>query len=101
MGSRSTAVKDSIRRIEEMEGIFYEALEAADSLEKALERFESIRSDIDKLEKYYTGKEWKDDLKLDERGKLPSDLKRGVLSEDGISDLLDKVKELDEIMGRS
>ena len=30
------------------------------------------------------------DFKLDELGKLPDDLKRGVLSEDGIADILDR-----------
>ena len=49
---------------------------------------------IKKLEEYYTSKLWKDDLALDEAGKLPKDLKRGVLSQDGIYNILEKNKEV-------
>lgn len=98
MGARSIS-KDNIKRIEEMEEILDQALEATSDLEMALERFGELKPDIEKLEKYYTGREWKEDYKLDEKGKLPSDLKRGVLSEDGISGLLDRVKELEERLG--
>ena len=34
------------------------------------------------------------DFELDEEGKLPADLKRGVLSEDGIYNLLERNSEL-------
>ena len=40
------------------------------------------------LEAYYTGKEWRYDFELDEAGLLPAGLKRGVLSEDGVYNLL-------------
>ena len=63
-------------------------------LEGNLSEFGKIQSDIKELEEYYTGKDWRNDLGLDEEGKLPVDLKRGVLSEDGIYDLLEKNSEL-------
>ena len=50
---------------------------------------------IQKLESYYTSPEWKEDLARDENGELPDSLKRGVLSEDGIYDMLEKLKEQD------
>ena len=37
---------------------------------------------------------WKDDFEADERGEFPADMKRGVLSEDGIYDLLESAKEI-------
>jgi len=40
------------------------------------------------LEAYYNSPQWRKDFEADEAGKLPKDLKRGVLSEDGIYDLL-------------
>ena len=40
------------------------------------------------LAEYYTSDEWKQDFADDEAGLLPKDLKRGVLSEDGIWNLL-------------
>ena len=47
---------------------------------------------IRKMEKILDGATeglWKKDFEDDEAGKLPRDLKRGVLSEDGIYDFLD------------
>ena len=41
------------------------------------------------LAEYYTSDEWKQDFADDEAGLLPKDLKRGVLSEDGIWNLLE------------
>ena len=44
------------------------------------------------LETYYTGPLWKADLAIDEEYNL-TDIKRGVLSEDGIYNLLEQYKE--------
>ena len=57
---------------------------------------DELKADIETLESYYTSQQWKDDFALDEAGKLPDSLKRGVLSEDGIYDLLDKYKNIVE-----
>ena len=84
----------AIERIKEMEEILDRASKVMDELESKIAELESIQSDIQKLEKYYTGKKWKSDLKLDEEGRLPPDLKRGVLSEDGIDNLLERNKAL-------
>lgn len=46
------------------------------------------------LTDYYENGQWLKDFECDERGELPSDLKRGVLSEDGIYDLLCSIKEI-------
>lgn len=46
------------------------------------------------LEAYYTSDEWKRDYADDEAGLLPKDLKRGVLSEDGIYNVLEEYKDL-------
>ena len=40
------------------------------------------------LAEYYGSDEWKQDFADDEAGLLPKDLKRGVLSEDGIWNVL-------------
>ena len=53
-----------------------------------LETGEMIR----RLETYYGSFEWKVDFQSDEAGLLPPDLKRGVLSEDGINELLDRYR---------
>ena len=59
----------------------------------------NLENEIRKLEKYYTGPRWKKDFKLDENGLLPKDLKRGVLSEDGLFNLLDRFLVSMELQG--
>ena len=86
--------KKAVERINSMEEIFDRSSELIARLEEQISEFERLQSDIQKLEAYYTSKDWKNDLRLDETGGLPEGLKRGVLSEDGIYDLLEKNKEL-------
>ena len=38
-------------------------------------------------------RKWQKDFEADEQGKLPESLKRGVLSEDGLWNLLEEVDE--------
>ena len=45
------------------------------------------------LTSYYESGQWLKDFEADERGELPKDLKRGVLSEDGVYNLLSEFKE--------
>ena len=46
------------------------------------------------LSAYYSSRYWKEDFAEDEAGRLPPDLSRGVLSEDGLYDLLQACKAL-------
>ena len=55
--------------------------------------YESVLPELEELEAYYTGPEWQEDYAADEAGLLPEGLKRGVLSQDGISDLLDLFRD--------
>ena len=86
-------IEMNIRRIKEMEAILDEGVNLL-SGGGTEERIRSFQTKIEKLEKYYTGPLWREDLALDEEGKLPKDLKRGVLSEDAVYDLLEKNKEV-------
>ena len=45
------------------------------------------------LETYYASGEWMEDYEADERGELPPDLKRGVLSQDALYELLEEAKQ--------
>jgi hypothetical protein len=85
---------NQIERIKQMETILDEAAEALEDLSKALERYESLQADMTELSDYYGSAEWRQDLAADEAGELPSDLRRGVLSEDGIYDLLMEDREM-------
>ncbi len=83
-----------IKRISEMEAIFDEVTAAQDSLERAIDDYKSLQDKVRWLEDYYSGDQWKEDFAMDERGEIPADIKRGVLSEDGIYDLLERNSEI-------
>lgn len=85
---------EQIERIMQMERKMERAARAVMNLSAALEEYEAIQGDIIILREYYSSPEWKQDFEDDEAGKLPTGLKRGVLSEDGIWNLLEDVHEL-------
>lgn len=82
----------------EMESILNKATQQMDTLEKAIADFENIQDNIKKLEVYYTSPQWKQDYYMDEKGAFPEKLKRGILSEDGIYNMLERNKELLEML---
>jgi hypothetical protein len=81
-------------RIKEMEQRLDRASAAVMRLSAALDDYAEAQEDIHALEAYYGSNEWKQDFSDDEAGPLPQDLKRGVLSEDGIWNLLEDNREL-------
>lgn len=83
-----------IERITHMEGLLDKSTEVIARLEQALEDFAALQPDIAELEAYYTSPQWRKDFEADEAGKLPKDLKRGVLSEDGIWNVLEDYRRL-------
>ena len=86
--------RDMIRRIEEMESRLNRAVHCLSRLEEALEQFEAVQEDIRILAAYYESPQWRADFEADEAHLLPADLSRGVLSEDGIYNVLEKNEEL-------
>ena len=93
--------KAQIERIRKMESYLDEAGAAVAGLAEALDRYEKIQNKYYKLEDYYGSRKWMDDFEADEAGKLPADLKRGVLSEDAVYDLLTDHRELMTRMQRA
>lgn len=91
---------DRITRIRLMEEKLNSALAAVDAMDRALESYEAAQKDIRALEKYLSGRQRRGDLAADEKGLLPSSLARGVLSEDGIYDLLVDNDELKKRLAR-
>ena len=82
------------QHILEMEAILDNANKKIDTLKVGLKDYEDFQTEIKRLETYYTSQQWKDDFEIDEKGGFPENLKRGVLSEDGIYNLLERNKEL-------
>lgn len=86
--------KAETERVRRMEAILDAANEKLDALECALNELRAYQNEIQQLEAYYTGEDWKKDFALDEAGNLLADLKRGVLSEDGVYNMLERNREL-------
>jgi len=86
--------KQQIARIRRMERHLNAAVAAVKRLEAALDKWESVQEAIAALDEYYGSDLWKQDLADDEAGLLPDDLKRGVLSEDGIWNLLEDARAI-------
>ena len=81
-------INNTITRIRRMEEIF--DVLTAGIREKPLKINEDL---LAILIDYYENGEWLHDFEIDEAGFLPSDLKRGVLSEDGVYNLLEEIRE--------
>jgi hypothetical protein len=89
------------QHIFEMESILGRALQKMDDLQRKIEEYRDFQAQIRRLEAYYTGPQWKKDLAMEEAGKFPEKLKRGVLSQDGIWNMLERNGELLERLGIS
>ncbi len=67
---------------------------ATANLAEALEQYIALQDNIEQLDRYYGSEEWRKDCDDDTAGRLPRDLKRGVLSEDAAWNALAEVREL-------
>ena len=81
-----------IERIKWMEHRFNNALAAIK--DESAASLKAIKEDVSELRKYYGSELWKQDFAADEAGNLPPDLKRGVLSEDSIWNLLSDYRNI-------
>ena len=101
--ARRSCDEIEIERIKWMEQRFNTALAAIKDDSAAL--LKAIKEDVAELSKYYGSELWKLDFAADERQRvgdgtsemarnLPPDLKRGVLSEDGIWNLLSDYRDI-------
>lgn len=99
-------VDEAMDRVERMELIFDklgDLIYEADNdviTDDLISRYKAFQPKVRELERYYSSRDWKNDHKMDEQGKFPAYFKRGVLSEDGIYNTLDRNKELLEKIGR-
>lgn len=83
-----------VARITDMEALLDESQAALEKLMDALEGYAAVQENVRTLDAYYTSDEWREDFEADERGLLPAGLKRGVLSEDAVYDLLTDNREI-------
>lgn len=88
----SIKIKNAISRITKMEKIFDDL---KFSFEKSKEEFyknKNLQKKLKSLTNYYENGKWLKDYQLDEENLLPKNLKRGILSQDGIYNFLSEVE---------
>ena len=85
--------ENAIKRVTEMEGYFDLLQEILNHSPKRIADEPQINEIYQKLVRYYESKDWIDDFEADERGEFPDSLKRGILSEDGIYNLIFEINE--------
>ena len=99
--SDSMEITERIRRITEMESRYDRIRLTLHAAGVCPGRLDSVRGDIQALSAYYEGSLWRKDYEAEEAGLLPPDLKRGVLSEEGVYDLLSDYAELNDRLPES
>lgn len=75
---------DRHERIRQMEAFLRLVEKRHQELELALEASQEAEEAYRMLLRYYNDPLWMEDFEADERGELPEELLRGVLSEDGL-----------------
>lgn len=80
-----------VNRINKMESYFDTVCDAVALNHNAVSEDEKIAEMYYELVDYYENGQWLKDYESDERGELPSDFKRGVLSQDALYDLLNEI----------
>ena len=80
------------KRIKENEKYFDEMLNTIKKLNESLDLLEQNEEHLNKLKKYYDSKDWLKDL--DDYNEKKLTIKAGVLSEDGVWNMLEDYKEL-------
>ena len=86
--------KDVIARIQQMEQYMDEVSEAWRTKPNKIKDDSVLCKKIRILTDYMDSGQWLADYEADERGELPKDLKRGVLSQDGLYNLICEIEEL-------
>lgn len=92
-GTKTARIIERVAKMEEASRRVEDMLEL---LNQGLDRYAQVRDDIRMLGKYLDSPQWRADFEADEAGKLPAGMPRGVLSEDGLYDLLDRVRRTEE-----
>ena len=80
--AKNTNSERQLERIKAMEAALDLSRDATDQLSEAIAAQVDALDRLRELSAYYGSQQWFQDCEADERGKLPEDLKRGVLSED-------------------
>lgn len=82
----------AVVRIEHMEKMFDEVKNAFEN-DPNFNKNETLQKKVSLLTQYMESGQWLRDFELDEKGELPNNLKRGILSEDGLYNLICDIEQ--------
>ena len=86
-------MQEATERIRLMEQYFQLLQKTEKENPVALQEDASVKAMLQTLTGYYESGQWLRDYELDEKGLLPRDLKRGVLSQDAVYHFLERIGE--------
>ena len=85
-------LEEIIARVRQMESYLDLVLKAMENALESVAEDEEVKDALRKLVDYYENGQWIRDYEMDEQRLLPEDLKRGVLAEDTLYNLLDEME---------
>ncbi|SEN71355.1 protein of unknown function [Peptostreptococcus russellii] len=100
MKIRNEKYEEQLARVIHMEEICDRVIEALLSKEDVYKNLKILKSQIQELKAYYEGPDWLEDFDADRRELFPKDLKRGILAEDTLYNLLYDVDKVLRIKGK-
>ena len=86
------SLEDVIARVRQMEKHLDLVLKAMENAPESVTEEGKVKGALRELADYYENGQWLQDYEIDEQGLLPEDLKRGVLAEDTLYNLLDQLE---------
>lgn len=98
---KATIDSELVQRITEMEHRYDSLTRALGNLEAAIAEYQALAPELQILRDYMDSGQWQKDFEADEAGRIPAEIKRGVLSEDGLYDLLESADSLTLFSGDS
>lgn len=81
-------MEEVIKRVAQMEEATNRMNAANEALQATLDEWRKARTAFQEVQEYYYSDKWRSDMELSNQGKLPTDMPQGVLSEDGIYDVM-------------
>lgn len=91
--SKENELEVIIKRVQQMEQYLDDVVAALNEETGQPLQDEQLESKWEILLDYYTSGLWLSDYERDERGELPQDLKRGVLAQDTIYNLITEIEK--------
>lgn len=86
-------LEEAICRVSQMEILFDKVSAAVKNMQGSVENTLELQEAVSALRRYLDSGNWLHDYEMDEQKRLPSDLKRGVLSQDGLCNLLCELRK--------